>query len=142
MMKLGLLACFCTALVFAAPLPAQNTAPPDASAHGSKLTVEGLVRDIACPLQTPAATATVFNIQCVLDCAKGGSPLIILTSKGEIYVPISDSMPDKDQRQKLMPFAGKYVSASGTVFERGGTRAIVITEIHEMKDVHLVTDAK
>jgi hypothetical protein len=142
MKKLGLLACFCTALVFGAPLSAQSTAPQDTTSHGAKLTVEGLVRDIACPLQTPAATATEFNMKCVLDCAKGGSPLIILTSKGDIYVPISDSMPDKDQRQRLMPFVGKYVSASGTVYERGGTRAIVITGIHEMKDVHLVTDAK
>jgi hypothetical protein len=51
-------------------------------------------------------------------------------------------MPDTDQRERLMPFVGKYVRASGTVFERKGTRAIVITEIKEMKDVHLTTDAK
>jgi hypothetical protein len=37
---------------------------------------------------------------------------------------------------------GKYVRASGTVFERKGTRAIVISEIKEMKDVHLKTDLK
>src|ERR1700674_5306733 len=46
MKKLGLLACFFTAVVFGAPLSAQSTPPQDASAHGSKLTVEGLVRDI------------------------------------------------------------------------------------------------
>jgi hypothetical protein len=39
-----------------------------------------------------------------------------------------------------MPFVGKYVRASGIVFERNGTRAIVITEITEMKDVHLTVD--
>jgi hypothetical protein len=142
MKKLGLLVCFCAALAFASPRPPQNTSAPDTSPHGSKQTVEGLVRDIACPLQNPAASATVFNLKCAQDCAKNGSPLIILTSKGEIYVPISESMPDKDQRQRLMPFVGKYVEATGTVYERSGTRAIAITEIRERKDVHLITDAQ
>jgi hypothetical protein len=46
-------------------------------------------------------------------------------------------MPDTDQRQLLMPFVGKYVRASGFVFERTGTHAIVITEIKEMKEVQV-----
>jgi hypothetical protein len=142
MKKLGLLVCFCATLAFASPRPPQNTSTPDTSSRGSKQTIEGLVRDIACPLQNPAASATVFNLKCAQDCAKNGSPLIILTSKGEIYAPISGSMPDKDQRQTLIPFVGKYVQATGTVYERSGTRAIVITEIHERKDVHLITDAQ
>ena len=52
-------------------------------------------------------------------------------------VPISDKMPDTDQRQRLMPFLGKYVRASGVVYERKGTHAIAINEIEEMKNVHL-----
>ena len=54
-----------------------------------------------------------------------------------LVFPISDKMPDTDQRQKLMPFVGKYVRANGTVFERTGTHAIVITEIKEMTEIHL-----
>ena len=65
-----------------------------------------------------------------------------LTKDGDLYVPISDKMPDYDQRQKLMPFVGKYVRANGIVFERNGTRAIVITEITEMKEVHLTLDGE
>ncbi len=38
-----------------------------------------------------------------------------------------------------MPFVGKYVRVTGIAFERNGTRAIVISEITEMKEVH-VTD--
>ena len=34
-----------------------------------------------------------------------------------------------------MPFAGKYVRATGIAFERNGMRAIVISEIAEVKDV-------
>lgn len=68
---------------------------------------------------------------------RGGSPLVILTDDGHLYFPISNKMPDTDQRQKLMPFVGKYVRATGTVFERTGTHAIVITEIKEMKEARL-----
>jgi hypothetical protein len=81
-------------------------------------------------------------MKCVLACVRGGSPLAILTKDGDLYLPISDKMPDSDQRQKLMFFVGKYVRASGTVFERNGTRAIVIAEIKEMKDVHLTIEER
>jgi hypothetical protein len=57
-----------------------------------------------------------------------------------MYIPISESMPDTDQRGKLMPFMGKYVRASGTVYQRKGTRAIAIKEIKEMKEVQLKTN--
>ncbi len=105
-------------------------------------TVEGVVRDIACPIQNKEATAMAFNLNCAIECARRGSPLIILTKDGDIYIPISDSMPDKDQRARLMPFVGKYVKAKGKTYERNGTRAIVIAQITEMKDVHPVTDAQ
>lgn len=139
MKKLAWLVCFCTTLAFAAP---QSTSPTHSSFPGSKLTIEGLVRDIAWPIQNGVASATYFDRKCAIECARQGSPLIILTSKGELYVPISDSMPDKDQHAKLEPFVGKYVRTTGIVFERSGTRAIAITEIREMKNVHLTTDAK
>ena len=120
----------------------QKTTQAEPSSHESKATIEGLIRDIACPIQNLEAKATEFNMQCALDCASHGSPLIIQATDGVLYIPISGSMPDTDQREKLMPFVGKYVRASGTVFERKGTRAIVISEIKEMKNVHLTTNAK
>ena len=67
--------------------------------------MQGLVRDVACPIQNHKSTATDFNLDCALACARSGSPLIILTRSGDIYFPISDQMPDPDQRAKLMPFA-------------------------------------
>jgi hypothetical protein len=104
---------------------------------GDNAIVEGLVRDVACPVQNHKSTATEFNLDCALACAKSGSPLIILTRKGDIYFPISDQMPDPSQREKLMPFVGKYVRASGTVFTRNGTRTIAIKEIRELSGVKL-----
>jgi hypothetical protein len=110
-----------------------------ARANVSKATIEGLVRDVACPIQNLDNHATSLSRKCVEDCVKGGSPLVILTKDDRLYFPISAKMPDTDQRQVLMPFVGKYVRASGLAFERAGTHAIVITEIKEMKEV-LVKD--
>jgi hypothetical protein len=132
-----------TFLLFSIASPSaqrKNTTAPETPA--AKGTIEGLVRDISCPIQNKKASATTFNLRCALDCAKQGSPLIILTKDGLIYTPISSEMPDKDQRPLLMPFVGKYVKATGDLFERGGAHAIAISEIKEMKDIHLVTDAK
>ena len=90
--------------------------------------VKGYVIDSAC--------AFVKNVkkpmgggQCALECAKAGSPLIILTDDGTIYWPISESMPATGQNQRLMEYAGKRVAAQGKVFERGGSHAISIEKI-------------
>jgi len=107
------------------------------AANVSNETIEGLVRDVACPIQNLDNHATSMGAKCVRDCVKGGSPLVILTKDDRLYFPISAKMPDTDQRQVLMPFVGKYVRASGIVFERTGTHAIVIREIQEMKEVRV-----
>ena len=119
------------------PLLARQGTKMDPNAK--TMTIEGAVRDLACPVQNPAGTATKFSLKCTLDCVKHGSPIIILTKEGFIYFPISADMPDAGQRKKMMPFVGKYVLVTGAVFERNGTRAIAITEIKELKSVHLDT---
>ncbi len=58
-----------------------------------------------------------------------------------MYLPISASMPDTDQRSKLMPFVGKYVRAVGDVYERKGLHAVVLKEIKEDTSVPLHGDA-
>lgn len=120
--------------------PAQPAAAADQTPPAT--TIEGLVRDIACPIQNKQATATDFNLKCAQECARLGSPLIVLTQDGVLYTPISESMPDQDQRQRLMPFLGKYVRVTGPVFDRNGTRAIAIRTIEEVKGVSLKTDAE
>lgn len=123
---------------------AKNSAKNSAKAEPAAVvgTVEGLVRDISCPIQNKDAAATKFSIECVLECVRNGSPLIIQTREGVLYTPISDSTPDKDQRERLMPFVGKFVRVTGPVYERGGTHAIGVQQITELKEVHLITDAK
>ncbi len=128
------------AILLAASQSPQTTDMAGARANVTHETIEGLVRDIACPIQNLDNHPTSMGRKCVHDCVKGGSPLVILTKDDRLYLPISAKMPDNDQRQVLMPFVGKYVRASGIVFERAGTRAIVITEINEMKEVTVKDD--
>jgi len=141
-LRLCLLAGCGIVAMLAAAKPPQHTAMAGDRANASKATITGLVRDIACPIQNLDSNATHLSMKCVLACVKGGSPLAILTDDGELYLPISDKMPDTDQREKLMPFVGKYVQVSGTAFERKGTHAIVIAEIQEIKTVHLIIGEK
>lgn len=71
------------ALLFSISTPAQqkDATKPEATPPS---TIEGLVRDISCPIQNKEATATKFNLECAVQCAKAGSPLIILTKDGVI----------------------------------------------------------
>jgi hypothetical protein len=55
--------------------------------------------------------------------------LVILADDGTIYWPIADSMPATGQNSKLLPFAAQKVTVSGKVYERGGSKAIVIEHI-------------
>jgi hypothetical protein len=130
---------FATAVTVSLICPALARQGTKMDPNAKTMTIEGAVRDLACPVQNPAGSATKFSLKCTLDCVTHGSPIIILTKEGFIYFPISADMPDAGQRKKMMPFVGKYVQATGAVFERNGTRAIAITEIKELKSVHLDT---
>jgi len=92
--------------------------------------VEGYVLDSSCAytksLDKPISPA------CARACAKAGSPLVILTPDGTIYWPISGGVPASGMNQKLMPYAGEKVAVSGRVFERTGSKAIVIEKIERV----------
>ena len=62
-----------------------DTSKSEAPAPESKATVEGLVRDIACPIQNLEATATHLSMKCLRACAKAGSPLAILTRSRDFF---------------------------------------------------------
>lgn len=105
-----------------------------AHAEQKPLKIEGYVLDSAC--------AFVRNVkkpmnggQCAVDCAKAGSPLVILTDDGTIYWPISDSLPAAGQNARLMDFAGKRVAVTAKAhYERGGSHALVIETIEPKSD--------
>ena len=90
-------------------------------------TVKGYVLDSACAF-TKGLKKPV-SAECAVACAKAGSPLVILAPSGTIYWPIADTTPSNSQNDKLLPYAGKEVTVSGKVYDRGGSKAIVISKI-------------
>ena len=91
------------------------------------ITVNGYVLDSACAFTK--GLKKPISAECATACAKAGSPLVLLSDKGEIYWPIASTTPSSGQNDKLLPFAGEKVTAKGKVYARGGSTAIVIDTI-------------
>lgn len=91
------------------------------------VTVKGYVLDSACAFTK--GLSKPISKQCATSCAKAGSQLVILAEDGTIYWPIADTTPSSGQNPKLLRFAGDQVTATGKIYERGGSKAIVIEKI-------------
>ena len=93
--------------------------------------VKGYVLDSACAFTKNLKKP--ISEECAQACAKAGSPLVILSDNGAVYWPTTDAMPATSQNDKLLPFAGKRVTASGKLYERGGSKALLIEKIEAAK---------
>jgi len=93
----------------------------------ASVTVSGWVIDSACAytkgLDKP------IGVACAKECAKNGSPLVILRDDGTIFLPIDAKTPSASQNPKLMPYAGEKVTVTGKDYVRNGSHAIVIEKI-------------
>jgi hypothetical protein len=94
---------------------------------GKAITIKGWVLDSACAFTKDLKKP--ISKDCAVACAKAGSPLVILADDGTIYWPIAATTPSSGQNEKLLPFAGQRVNASGKVFQRGGSSALVIEKV-------------
>jgi hypothetical protein len=90
-------------------------------------TVKGYVLDSACAFTKDLKKP--ISKECAIACAKAGSALVILAEDGTIYWPIAETTPSSGQNAKLLPFAGEKVTAVGKIYDRGGSKAIVIAKI-------------
>jgi len=97
------------------------------AANTPTVTVKGYVLDSACAFTK--GLSKPISKQCATSCANAGSMLVILADDGTIYWPIADTTPSSGQNPKLLPFAGDRVIASGKVYERGGSKALVIEKL-------------
>ena len=100
-------------------------------AESKAATVKGYVIDSACTFTK--GLKKPISVECAQACAKAGSPLVIMADNGSIYWPTTDAMPATSQNDKLLPFAGKRVVASGKAYERGGSKALLIEKIEAEK---------
>jgi hypothetical protein len=97
------------------------------------ITVVGYVRDSGCVHRFHEVVKPLPN-GCVQACVRAGSPLVVLTKDEHVYHPISAEMPDVDVRAKLLPFVGKLVRVTGHEYARGGSTALSIEQIEEVKE--------
>ena len=97
------------------------------AADAPTVTIKGYVLDSACAFTK--GLSKPISKDCAISCAKAGSPLVILAEDGTIYWPIADTTPSSSQNSKLLPFAGGKVTATGKIYERGGSKAMVIEKI-------------
>jgi len=107
-------------------------APAVGADAGKVISVKGYVLDSACAFTKNLKKP--ISAECAVACAKAGSPLVILSDDGTVYWPIADTTPSSGQNERLLPFAGKKVTASGKVFQRGGSSALVIEKIEPLSD--------
>jgi hypothetical protein len=91
------------------------------------VTVKGYVLDSACAF-TKGLDKPISK-ECAVACAKAGSQLVILAEDGKIYWPIAATTPSSGQNEKLLPYAGAKVTVTGKIYDRGGSKAIVIDKI-------------
>lgn len=91
------------------------------------VTIKGFVLDSACAFTKNLAKP--ISETCAKSCANAGSPLVILADDGTIYWPIASTTPSNGQNPKLLPYAARKVTVTGKVYERGGSKAIVIEKI-------------
>jgi hypothetical protein len=94
---------------------------------GKPITVKGYVLDSACAF-TKGLKKPISG-ECARACAKAGSPLVILADDGTIYWPIAGTTPASGQNEKLIAFAGQTVTATGRLYQRGGSSAFVIDKV-------------
>lgn len=93
----------------------------------SDVTISGWVLDSSCAytkgLDKP------IGVACAKECAKNGSPLVILRDDGTIFLPIDEKTPSSSQNSKLLPFAGERVTVVGKDYVRNGSHGLVIEKI-------------
>lgn len=98
-----------------------------AAPAADRKTITGWVLDSACAF-TKGLDKPISR-ECALACARKGSPLVILQDDGLIFWPISESMPAEGQNSRLLPYAGKRVIATGKVYSKNGSQALVIETV-------------
>jgi hypothetical protein len=99
---------------------------------GVPTVITGWLRDAACLMRYKQVTKPLND--CARICALAGSPLVIASQDGELYTPISTSIPETDQRRVWMPHVGKYVRVSGRLFDRAGMHAIAVEKLEDMQE--------
>ena len=97
-----------------------------AQPKGPTVTVKGEVVDMWCYMESGEHGPS--HKACATACAKGGNPIAIVDSKGDIYVTagLQDHQPARDL---LVSKMSEQVTANGTLVAKGGVKMLFIKSV-------------
>src|ERR1043166_9605061 len=93
-------------------------------------TVTGEILDMKCYMTS--GTHGLEHKECAAMCVKGGSPMGILADDGKVYLLIEgkDGAAAFEEAKK---YAGETVTVTGTLSEKNGVQALIVTEVKAKK---------
>lgn len=109
----------------ARPAVAQETETQTAEGRDVELTAR--VVDLSC--NVVYGLSGEEHRMCAQVCAINGIPLGLLSTDGELYLPVSQGMPGTGANEQLTPHAERRVKVKGRVIERGGINTIIIESV-------------
>jgi hypothetical protein len=92
-------------------------------------TVTGEILDMKCYMTSGAHGPE--HKDCAAKCVKGGSPMGILADDGKVYLLIEGDNATAFEEAKK--YAGESVTVTGTLSEKNGVQALIVTEVKTKK---------
>ena len=92
-------------------------------------TVTGEILDMKCYMTSGAHGAD--HKDCASSCLSRGEPMGVLTDDGKVYLLIKGK--DSAAFEEAKKHAGDMVTVTGTLSEKGGVQALIVTEVKAKK---------
>ena len=93
-------------------------------------TVTGEILDMKCYMTSGAHGEK--HKDCAAMCIKGGAPMGILADDGKVYLLI-EGKNDSGAFEEAKKHAGETVTITGTLSEKNGVQALIVTEVKPKK---------
>jgi len=93
-------------------------------------TVTGEILDMKCYMTSGAHGEN--HKDCAVTCIKGGAPMGILVDDGKVYLLI-EGKNDSGAFEEAKKHAGETVTVTGTLSEKNGVQALIVTEVKPKK---------
>ena len=93
-------------------------------------TVTGEILDMKCYMTSGAHGEG--HKDCAAMCIKGGEPMGILADDGKVYLLI-EGKDDSGAFEEAKKHAGETVTVTGTLSEKNGVQALIVTEVKPKK---------
>jgi len=118
------------AIALAAPVNRTGVEPRLPVSAGHAVELHGEVVELSCYLRDGRRGEA--HKACALACLKNGGELALLADEsGDLY-PLAGATPATDPSAKVREHVAEHVAVSGTVYERAGSRILVIDNLKKL----------